>query len=211
MRFAPALVLLGGMFSCAGAFSKVGADIGAQLPMFLPRFPSFGAARSGPARVSGPIGEHYFTPRDAIAAVISDPVSGGSALVILITNRPDSCDSIAAGLQPANAEGFSFALARIAADGKAIVAAGPGTFHIVDAGSESFRGDIAMASYKRSEHCQAVAAYESASGSVTLKDLAFDRIAGEFDVVFAGGGRIAGAFDASQCDALASAAARRCQ
>jgi hypothetical protein len=34
---------------------------------------------------------------------------------------------------------------------------------------------------------------------------------GEFDVVFAGGGRVAGAFDASGCDALANAVAAKCQ
>jgi hypothetical protein len=178
----------------------------------MPRVPFLGLAHRAPARVYGPIGEHYFTPRDAVAAVVADPITGGTALVVLISNRPDTCEKIAAGTQPRDAEGFSFALARIPKGGKASAAADPGAFRIVAPGTSEARGGIASASYKRVEQCEQVSAYEGASGTVTLKELGFDRIAGEFDVVFAGdGGRVAGAFEASQCDALLTAVAPACR
>jgi len=166
---------------------------------------------SGPASVNGAIGGRSMSARDAISNVLHFG-NDDSAAVILITNAANTCGKVAANQRPKNGQAIVVTVGTQSATGAAAPAS-PGTYPVFSrAASDSISGNVAIVEYAASDaSCKTAAAFEGASGTVTLTNVGPGTYSGTFDVTFSGsGGHVTGSFSSSACAALDGTIAGTC-
>lgn len=155
--------------------------------------------------MSGTVGGNNLNVADAIFANVNDN-SGASVFALLVmSDKPNLCDSLKANRVAKQATSISFAIVRYNSDDK-VLAPDIGDYTVIE-GNAPGAGNFASAGFGHTDaNCTNTLSESASTGRSGLikvtnfKPETNGNMAGTYDVTFGAGDHVTGGFNASYCD-----------